>query len=96
MADPACRLLTILGPGGMGKTRLAIQAARADRFPAGRLFRGPGAGHPRMLAAAIVQALPAPSRSGWQPTCCATLRDKQLLLILDNFEHLAEGGANCW
>ena len=30
LADPACRLLTLLGPGGIGKTRLAIQAARAQ------------------------------------------------------------------
>ena len=57
LADPTCRLLTILGPGGMGKTRLAIQAARsaADTFAHGVCFvdlapiavrRAVGGGHP--------------------------------------------------
>ena len=57
LADPACRLLTILGPGGMGKTRLAIQAARgATRhlrprrllcgFDACHRARAPAIGHP--------------------------------------------------
>lgn len=40
LADPACRLLTILGPGGIGKTRLAVEAGRdsLDRFPHGVCF----------------------------------------------------------
>ena len=61
LADPACRLLTIVGPGGMGKTRLAIQAARrqTEVFAHGVFFvdlaRSLSAD---FLAAAMVRTLP--------------------------------------
>ena len=40
LADPACRLLTLVGPGGIGKTRLAIEAARAMISPLSIVWRG--------------------------------------------------------
>ena len=44
LADPTCRLLTLLGSGGSGKTRLAIQVAaqQSDDFPVGRKTLGEG------------------------------------------------------
>ncbi len=98
LADPACRLLTVIGPGGMGKTRLAIQAARrqTDVFAHGVWFvdLAPVA-VTDFLAAAVVRALPiTPSAVDAQVQLTSFLRDKHLLLVLDNFEHLIEGGAD--
>lgn len=96
LADPECRLLTILAPGGMGKTRLAVAAAHAQigRFAHGVIFV-PLA--PRSDACDIVTAiaenigfsfygelLPAQQLLGF-------LRDRSLLLVLDNFEHMLPG-----
>jgi len=93
LADDACRLLTLVGPGGVGKTRLALQAARAEvhTFLHG-VFFVPLAGleEPRLLAAAIAEALDLRLK-GREPATAqllAYLRDKELLLVLDNFEHL--------
>ena len=102
LADPACRLLTVIGPGGMGKTRLAIQAARrqTDVFAHGVWFVDLApVSAADFLAAAIVRALPisASRRQRTGPQLTAFLRDKHLLLVLDNFEHLSvEGSAPCY
>ncbi len=95
LADPACRLLTVLGPGGMGKTRLAVQAARVatENFAHGVFFAdlAPVAAAD-FLPAAIMRALPlAPSGADAQAQLAGFLRDKHLLLVLDNFEHLVAG-----
>jgi predicted ATPase/class 3 adenylate cyclase len=79
------RLLTLTGPGGTGKTRLALQAAAdaADRFPQGVFWvplaplRDPG-----LVAATAAHAL------GATDGLVDHIADKRLLLILDNFEHL--------
>jgi len=98
LADPICRLLTLVGPGGIGKTRLALELARRQdgSFADGAIF-------------VPLQAIPSPDLI--VPTiadalcfCCFGdqdiqhrlldyLRDKQLLLVLDNFEHLLDGAA---
>ena len=96
LADPACRLLTILGPGGMGKTRLAIQAARseADRFAHGACFvdLAPIASA-EQLAEAILRTLQVPSQGATEPDqqVISYLADKQMLLVLDNYEQLLTG-----
>jgi predicted ATPase/DNA-binding CsgD family transcriptional regulator len=87
------RLVTLTGPGGVGKTRLAIQAAAAVRaaFPDGVWFV-PLAPlqNPALVAATIAHALGL--REG--PGCCAAdviavfLRDRRSLLVLDNVEQL--------
>jgi predicted ATPase/DNA-binding SARP family transcriptional activator len=96
LADPACRLLTVLGPGGIGKTRLAVRAARdeMDSFPHGVYFVDlapvPSA---ELLSAAILRTLQAPQQAvaGPDQHLLDFLKDKQMLLVLDNYEHLLTG-----
>ncbi len=94
LADPACRLLTLLGPGGIGKTRLAIQAARAQvaGFTDGVWFVDLAPiTSVDLLASTILHGLPVRvSGADAQLQLVDYLRDKQLLLVLDNFEHLLD------
>jgi predicted ATPase len=93
LADPACRLLTLVGPGGIGKTRLAL--AVADRVK--RHFAGGAVFVPlqavttaEFLVTAIADAL-AVTWSGQddpQTQLFNYLHDKTILLLLDNFEQL--------
>lgn len=96
LEDPACRLLTVVGPGGCGKTRLSIEAAyrQLDRFKQGVYFV-PLAGiqSPQVIPQAIAQAsgfLFGPEGDPWQQIL-DYMRQKQILLVLDNFEHLLDG-----
>ena len=87
------RLLTLIGPGGVGKTRLGLEAARAVRadFAAGARFVSLAAvRRAEDVPAAIVQSLGIVPLSGEGPEQAATrwLSAKQLLLLLDNFEHV--------
>ena len=96
LADPGCRLLTVVGPGGVGKTRLAIQAARgqAAYFRDGVGFVDLTAvGSADMLADAILRALRVPSAGAMDANhrLLDYVNDKQMLLVLDNFEHLLGG-----
>jgi predicted ATPase/DNA-binding SARP family transcriptional activator len=91
LADPAERLLTLVGTGGSGKTRLALQIAWdvADQFADGALFVGLASlRDPALVLQAIGLAcgLAQPSPA----TLTQYLRDKQLLLVLDNCEHLLD------
>lgn len=88
----SARLVTLLGPGGVGKTRLAIQAADKVRraFADGVRWVELGAlRDPALLAQTIVDALGIRDRSARPQQLLADhLRNRQLLLVLDNCEHL--------
>jgi signal transduction histidine kinase/predicted ATPase len=98
--DPACRLLTLTGQGGVGKTRLSIEVARQiwekeeDMFSDGIYFvpLAPLASADQ-IALAIANALKITlSSSGTSnEQLIAHLRNRQLLLVLDNFEHVIKG-----
>ena len=88
------RLVTLTGPGGTGKTRLAIAVAHqvADRFPDGACFvpLGP-VSEPELVPAAIIEAMGARRPStGVDPAVhvATLLAGHRVLLVLDNVEHL--------
>ncbi len=93
------RLVTILGPGGMGKTRLAMMTGRqlVDQFSDGVYFvdlaplSNPDEILPSIAVALNYQA-PDTSRE-LKPQLLDTVSRRYLLLILDNFEHLLPGGS---
>jgi predicted ATPase/transcriptional regulator with XRE-family HTH domain len=91
-----CRLLTLLGPGGMGKTRLAIEAARAIQgdFDDGALFVPLATvTDVTQIPLAIAQALHLPLAGSDPPRSQIQrlLHRRHLLLLLDNFEQLVSG-----
>jgi predicted ATPase/DNA-binding XRE family transcriptional regulator len=93
---PEVRLLTLTGTGGVGKTRLAVRAARdaEDLFADGAVFVALAPlNSPALVVPGIVRALgPPPETDGRLPheILISLLREKELLLVLDNFEHVME------
>lgn len=96
--DPDCRLLTLVGPGGVGKTRLALEAAarRIDRYQHGVHFVPlVGVPAPDLLAPAVAESLQfqvdsAHSAIPAREQLVDYLRERAALLVLDNFEHLID------
>lgn len=96
LAEPDTRLLTLVGLGGVGKTRLALELAwqQLESFPDG-VFFAPLAGvtSADLLVPSIARAVGLGFSGAGDAKQQLTdfLREKQLLLVLDNFEHLLEG-----
>jgi predicted ATPase len=96
----SARLVTVVGPGGVGKTRLCLRAAAnalsAGRFPDGAwLVELSGVSDPELLVNAIAVGLGLPERDagGQRAAVLDHLRDRRLLLILDTCEHLVDASA---
>jgi predicted ATPase/class 3 adenylate cyclase len=95
LAAPGTRLITLTGPGGTGKTRIALQAAAEslESFPDGVWWISLAAvSHPDHVAQAIAGPLNVRENSV-EPlleSLVADLRSRQTLLLLDNLEHLLD------
>ncbi|CAN5758019.1 hypothetical protein BH18ACT15_BH18ACT15_03090 [soil metagenome] len=98
LTNPAVRLLTLTGPGGTGKTRLAIKAAAevlAD-FPDGFFFVPLAPVRDAHLVASTIAGALRIRETGGQDAAEALadhLRDSRMLLVLDNFEQVLDASA---
>ena len=95
LVEDATRLLTLTGPGGIGKTSLGIEATRrtAGRFPGGVAFVALAPlGDASLVMPTVSQVLDLGETAGVSPLEAISqhLRDKTFLLLLDNFEHVLE------
>lgn len=95
LAEPSCRLVSLVGPGGIGKTRLGMEVVRRaqDRFADGSYFI------PLQGITSVEQIIPAIASgvscelSGDDDTLVQLiyfLEHKNILILLDNFEHLMD------
>jgi predicted ATPase/transcriptional regulator with XRE-family HTH domain len=98
LSDPGIRLVTLMGPPGIGKTSLSVEVAREARsdFPDG-VFFVPLASldDPSLLAPTVVQTLGFVETGRTSPMqhLKEGIGEKRMLLVLDNLEHLIEGAA---
>jgi predicted ATPase/transcriptional regulator with XRE-family HTH domain len=97
LTGDGCRLVTLMGPGGMGKTRLALHAAHelAGHFAGGAVFVSLiSISQAADLPSAIADAMDVTRSSAANPIAQldALLGQASVLLVLDNFEHLLASG----
>ena len=96
----SARLVTVVGPGGVGKSRLCLHVASAalsaGRFPDGVwLVELSGLSDPALLASAVAAGLGLPERDADRQRAAVLehVRDRRMLLILDTCEHLVDACA---
>ena len=97
LLDPSCRMLTLTGPGGIGKTRLATEVAREfqPHFADGVFFISmAGIERTESIIPAIADVLGLAFSGPADPVVQVStfLQTKDILLVVDNMEHLLEGG----
>jgi transcriptional regulator with XRE-family HTH domain len=98
LRDGGCRLLTLTGPRGVGKSRLAVEAALALRedYPGGIGYvsrRGAGVEPPILPAIAAALEIPFADPGAVKPLLLEFLHEKQTLLVLDGLDLLPEDSA---
>jgi predicted ATPase len=98
ISDPECRLLTLVGIGGIGKSRLALQVAfdLVDAYKNGVFFIPlASVESATLLVSTIIEAIGFQIAGEVPPKeqLMGFLREKETLLILDNFEHLLDAAA---
>jgi predicted ATPase/tetratricopeptide (TPR) repeat protein len=92
------RLLTLTGPGGIGKTRLALEVANdvLEQFSDGAYFVNLAAiredGHIIQIVADAIE-FPLSTQAEPEDQLLRHLKNRQLLLVMDNFEHLLDGAS---
>jgi predicted ATPase/class 3 adenylate cyclase len=97
MGRPYVRLATIVGPGGIGKTRLALSVAEncSPDFPDGVFFVNLAAiTDPSQVLLTIGDAAGIPIEGDAIDALSSEFQDQQVLLVIDNFEHVAAGGSS--
>jgi predicted ATPase/DNA-binding SARP family transcriptional activator len=95
VTEEGVRLLTLTGPGGVGKSRLALEAAHelGDGFPGGAVFVGLASlGDAALVAEVVAEELEGDALDGASPARALgeQLRERRILLLLDNFEHVTD------
>jgi predicted ATPase/transcriptional regulator with XRE-family HTH domain len=94
LCDHDCRLLTLIGPGGIGKTRLAVEVAARAAGDAGTCFVSLAqVSHSSLVVPAIADALGLAFQGQIEARfqLLNYLQAKRLVLLLDNVEHLLDG-----
>ncbi|WP_103337690.1 helix-turn-helix transcriptional regulator [Amycolatopsis sp. CA-126428] len=87
------RLVTLAGPGGSGKTRLAAQVAASTEWPDGVWWVELDAVTDVAERVAATLGVPVEPRIGAARSVATELRDRRVLLCLDNCEHVLDGAA---